>query len=289
MPRRRTDSSSGTTELLHTLEDLTGRILDRIKLQQARVELAAALQRQVLAADLPVLPYLQAAGRYAPARDGLDIGGDWYDGFLMPDGSAGFAIGDVQGHDVEAAALMGQVRICLRAVATATTDPAEVLRRTNDLLVAMDCGLFVTCSFLRFDPVTSELTDARAGHIPAVWATADGRCDIVLTDGGLPLGIHAGENYRSTRRLLTDVGAFVLLTDGVVEGPSYPIEEGLERVAELVGGGCRTAPDELAAQVIKVADLTGHRDDAAVLVLRYGALRDEQPHGGLQKQRQGEE
>jgi serine phosphatase RsbU (regulator of sigma subunit) len=206
----------------------------------------------------------------------------------MPDGSVGFVIGDVQGHDVEAAALMGQVRTCLRAVATATTDPAEVLRRTNDLLVAMDCGLFVTCSFLRFDPVTSELSDARAGHVPAVWATADGCCYTVLSDGGLPLGIHAGESYRSTRRLLTGVGAFVLLTDGVVEGPKYPIEEGLKRVAELVVGACRTDPDELAAQVIKVADLTGHSDDAAVLVLRYGGLGDERRHGGFQEQRQGE-
>jgi serine phosphatase RsbU (regulator of sigma subunit) len=288
MPRRRTGSPSGTAELLDTLGDLTGRILDRIKVQQARVELAAALQRQVLAAELPALPRLHVAGRYAPARAGLDIGGDWYDGFLMPDGSVGFVIGDVQGHDVEAAALMGQVRTCLRAVATATTDPAEVLRRTNDLLVAMDCGLFVTCSFLRFDPVTSELSDARAGHVPAVWATADGCCYTVLSDGGLPLGIHAGESYRSTRRLLTGVGAFVLLTDGVVEGPKYPIEEGLKRVAELVVGACRTDPDELAAQVIKVADLTGHSDDAAVLVLRYGGLGDERRHGGFQEQRQGE-
>jgi serine phosphatase RsbU (regulator of sigma subunit) len=289
MPRRRTDSSSGAAELLDTLGDLTGRILDRIKVQQARVELAAALQRQVLAADLPVLSGLHVAGRYAPARAGLDIGGDWYDGFLMPDGSVGFVIGDVQGHDVEAAAVMGQVRTCLRAVATATTDPAEVLRRTNDLLVALDYGLFVTCSFLRFDPVTSELVDARAGHVPAVWATAAGRCDIVLTDGGLPLGIQAGEKYRSTHRLLADVGAFVLLTDGVVEGPDYPIEQGLERVAELVVGSCRTDPDELAAQVIKVADLTGHSDDAAVLVLRYGGLWDEGRGRGRQEQPQGEE
>ncbi|MFI7408438.1 PP2C family protein-serine/threonine phosphatase [Streptomyces sp. NPDC049627] len=281
MAHRRTAPPGGTGDLLQTLGDLTGRILDRIKFQQARVELAAALQRQVLAAELPVLPWLQAAGRYAPARAGLDIGGDWYDGFGMPDGSVGFVIGDVQGHDVEAAALMGQVRTCLRAVAIATTDPAEVLSRTNDLLVAMDSGLFVTCSFLRFDPVTSELADARAGHVPAVWATADGRCDIVLNEGGLPLGIQAGESYPSTVRSLTDVGAFVLLTDGLVEGPSYPIEEGLARVAELTGRSCLSDPDRLAARIIEVADHTGHSDDAAVLVLRYGGLQG-------QRQQQGE-
>jgi serine phosphatase RsbU (regulator of sigma subunit) len=272
MAHRRTGPPGGTGDLLQTLGDLTGRILDRIKFQQARVELAAALQRQVLAAELPVLPCLRAAGRYAPARAGLDIGGDWYDGFLMPDGSVGFAIGDVQGHDVEAAALMGQVRTCLRAVATATTDPAEVLGRTNDLLVAMASGLFVTCSFLRFDPVTKELADARAGHVPAVVRGPDGRREIVLGEGGLPLGIQAGEKYPSTRRSLAGVGVFVLVTDGLVEGPGYPIEEGLDRVAALAGGACRGDPDELAARIIQVADATGHSDDAAVLVLRHGGL-----------------
>ncbi|MFJ8635096.1 PP2C family protein-serine/threonine phosphatase [Streptomyces sp. NPDC093568] len=270
MARRRTDSAGATRELLKELGDLTGRILDQIKLQQARVELAAALQRQVLAAELPDMPWLRAAGRYTPARVGLDIGGDWYDGFLLPDGAVGFAIGDVQGHDVEAAAHMGQVRTCLRAVAISTTDPAEVLGRTNDLLVAMASELFVTCSFLRFDPATRELCDARAGHVPAVWATTGGRCEIVLHDGGLPLGIRAGEHYPSSRRRLTETGAFVLLTDGVVEGPSYPLDDGLKKVADLVGDACDTDPDALAGEVIKVADLTGHSDDAAVLVLRYG-------------------
>lgn len=279
MPRRRTAPSEGAGDLLDTLGDLTSRILERIKFQQARVELAAALQRQVLAAELPELPAVHVAGRYAPARTGLDIGGDWFDGFRMPDGSVGFVIGDVQGHDVEAAALMGQVRTCLRAVAIATTDPAEVLRRTNDLLVTMGSGRFVTCSFLRYDPATGELVDARAGHVPAIWAVGGGGCRVVLNEGGLPLGIYAGERYPSSRRSLTGVGALVLLTDGVVEGPGYPIEKGLDRVTELVAGSWCADPGVLASQVIKVADLTGHSDDAAVLVLR---------HGGLKKQRPGE-
>lgn len=72
----------------------------------------------------------------------------------------------------------------------------------------------------------------------------------------------------------------MLLTDGVVEGPEYPIEDGMKRVAELVGDACCTDPDELAAEVIKVADLTGHNDDAAVLVLRYGRLGERSGNGG---------
>lgn len=213
------------------------------------------------------------AGRYAPARDGLDIGGDWYDVFPMPDGTVGCAIGDVQGHDVEAAAYMGQVRTCLRAVAVATTEPAEVLARTNDLLISMGSGLFVTCTFLRFDPETRELVDARAGHVPAVWATDDGRCEVVLDEGGLPLGILDGERYPSSRRVLAGTGAFVLVTDGVVEGPGHPIDEGWPASRSSPPCGCSADPGELAARVIAVADLTGHSDDAAVLVLGHGAPR----------------
>ncbi|GGV01387.1 hypothetical protein GCM10010495_10570 [Kitasatospora herbaricolor] len=272
MTRRRPASAD---DLLTELGRLTAQALERAELQQARVELAQALQRELLPGALPELPGLRTAARYAPARNGLDIGGDWYDGFRLPDGALGFSIGDVQGHDVEAAAFMGQVRVGLRAVAGISADPGEVLARANELLLSMDCTLFATCSFLRFDPVSWELSDSRAGHVPAVWATTDGRSGVTQDEGGLPIGILPGEVYPVTRRRLAVPGAFVLVTDGVVEGPSFPIEAGLEQVARVVeegvGAGARagTVPDpgELATEIIKVADLTGHTDDAAVLVL----------------------
>ena len=274
MARHRTNPSTNDEDLLHALEHLAGQTLERLKLQQARVELAVALQRSMLPPELPDLPGLRIAAQYAPARDGLDIGGDWYDVLPMPGGAAGFVIGDVQGHDVDAAAFMGQVRIGLRAVTNTTTDPGEILTRTNDLLLAMRSALFATCTFVRFDPATGELVASRAGHIPTVWATADGRCGIDLADGGPadggpPLGILPGEKYQVTRRRLTQPGVFVLLTDGVVEGPAFPIEEGLKRVARLARANVHADPGELAAEVIKVAELTNHSDDAAVLVIRY--------------------
>lgn len=269
MTRRRPTRPASADDLLTELGRLTAQALERAELQQARVELAEALQRELLPAALPELPGLRTAARYAPARNGLSIGGDWYDGFRLPDGALGFSIGDVQGHDVEAAAFMGQVRIGLRAVAAAAADPGEVLSRANDLLLSVDCELFATCTFLRFDPDTWELTDARAGHVPAVWATADGRFGIAQDEGGLPLGLLPDEGYPVTRRRLSTPGAFVLLTDGVVEGPSFPIEAGLDAVTEVVRAGVCADPGDLAAEVIKVADLTGHTDDAAVLVLSH--------------------
>jgi serine phosphatase RsbU (regulator of sigma subunit) len=269
MVRRRPSQPSNAHELLGRLGRLTAQALERVEVQKARVELAMEIQRGLLPADLPKAPGLSTAARYAPARHGLDIGGDWYDGFILPDGALGFSIGDVQGHDVEAAAFMGQVRIGLRALATAAADPGEVLSRTNELLLSMSGELFATCCFLRYDPATGELSEARAGHVPAIWATADGRCEVEEHGVGLPLGIQRGD-YPVTRRRLEGSGAFVLVTDGVVEGPSFPLEAGLERVMEVVRAGSGGTPGDLATEVIKVAEATGHTDDAAVLVLRHG-------------------
>ncbi|MGW5849775.1 PP2C family protein-serine/threonine phosphatase [Streptomyces sp. NPDC055254] len=268
-PRR--PGRAASEDLLSTLGRLTAQAREGVELQRARAELAEVLQREMLPASLPELPGLRAAARYAPARHGLDIGGDWYDGFRLPGDALAFSIGDVQGHDVEAAAFMGQVRVGLRAVAGVVVDPGEVLRRANEVLLSMDRELFATCTLLRYDPATRELETARAGHVPTVWATDDGRYGVTEDDGGLPLGLLPGAVYPVTRRRLTRAGVIVLLTDGVVEGPSFPIEVGLERVLEIARKAVGADPDELAAEVMKVADSTGHADDAAVLVLSHDA------------------
>lgn len=271
MLRRRPPRSASADDLLTTLGRLTAQAREGAEKQRARVELAEALQHDMLPTVLPVVPGLRAAATYAPARHGLDIGGDWYDGFPLPDGSLAFCIGDVQGHDVEAAAFMGQIRFGLRAVAGHAADPGEVLRRANDLLLSVDCGLFATCTFVRFDPVAWELSSARAGHVPGIWATTDGRHGLADDPGGLPLGIVAGEDYPVTRRRFATAGAFVLLTDGVVEGPSFPIEAGLAQVTRLVSANAGGDPATVADVAMSVAEFTGHTDDSAVIVLRFDA------------------
>ncbi|MFF7340358.1 PP2C family protein-serine/threonine phosphatase [Streptomyces sp. NPDC008163] len=277
MNRRRPSRSASSDELLTTLHDLTSRARREVELHQARVELAEALQREMLPPGLPSLPGLRTAARYAPARSGLDIGGDWYDGFVLPDGALAFAVGDVQGHDVEAAAFMGQIRIAMRAFALTAENPGEVMSRTNDLLLAADTGLLATCTFVRLDPATRELRSARAGHVAAVRATADGRAGATDDEGGLPLGVQPGEEYPVTARSLSGEGAFVLLTDGVVEGPSYSLDEGLDEVVRLVRSRVTEDADALADAVMGSAERTGHQDDAAVLVLRHGGFG---PRGG---------
>jgi serine phosphatase RsbU (regulator of sigma subunit) len=260
-------------ELLARLRSLTAQARERAEFQRSQVELAIELQRGMLPGDMPTAPGFDVAVKYAPACHGLNVGGDWYDAFKLPDERIGLSIGDVQGHNIEAAAFMGQVRVGLRALASVTSEPGEVLARTNDLLLSIGADLFATCTFMRLDPSTGVLESARAGHIPCVWATADGKSGISEDEGGPPLGIQVGMEYPVTRYRLTTGGVFVLLTDGVVEGPSMSVDEGLDQVVRLAGIAAVAGmpAGSLAAAVIKGAERVGHEDDAAVLVVGHEA------------------
>jgi serine phosphatase RsbU (regulator of sigma subunit) len=258
-------------ELLARLGELTAQARERAELQRSRVELAVALQRGMLPASLPTVRRFRLAVEYAPACHGLSVGGDWYDAFTMPDGCLGLSIGDVQGHDIEAAAFMGQVRVGLRALASVTSEPGELLARTNDLLLSLGTDLFATCAFVRLDPSTGVLQSARAGHIPLVWATADGRSGLAEDEGGPPLGVLAGAEYPVARHRLAAGDVSVLVTDGVVEGPALSLDEGLDQVVRLAGVAAVAGlePAALATAVIRGARRVGHADDAAVLVVGH--------------------
>ncbi|GJF25715.1 MULTISPECIES: PP2C family protein-serine/threonine phosphatase [Streptomyces] len=258
-------------ELLARLGSLTAQARELAEQQRSRVELAIALQRGMLPGDMPDVPGFHLAARYSPAYAGLNVGGDWYDAFTLPDGRIGLSVGDVQGHTIDAAAFMGQIRVGLRALASVTSEPGDLLARTNDLLLTLGTDLFATCTFMRFDPGTGTVESARAGHIPCVWATADGKSGVSEDEGGPPLGVQEGMEYPVTRYRLTTGGVFLLLTDGVVEGPSLPVDEGLDRVVRLAGIAAVAGMEatSLAAAVIKNAALVGHEDDAAVLVVGH--------------------
>ncbi|MEN3585175.1 PP2C family protein-serine/threonine phosphatase [Streptomyces sp. ZYX-F-203] len=255
--------------LLARLGRLTAQARDLAVLRRSQVELAIALQRDMLPRHMPRVPGVRLAVRYAPADSGLNVGGDWYDAFELPGGRIGLSVGDVQGHTTEAAAFMGQVRVALRALASVTSEPGELLARTNDLLLSLGSGLFATCTFIRLDPAAGSLESARAGHVPAVWATADGGSGICLDAGGPPLGVQERMEYPVTRYPLPVGGVLVLLTDGVVEGPRLDVDHGLARVVHLVEVGAVAGldADALAASVIRAAEHVGHDDDAAVLVI----------------------
>ncbi|MER7181487.1 SpoIIE family protein phosphatase [Streptomyces hyaluromycini] len=256
--------------LMGTLADLAGQALRRIRLQEARVELATALQQTMLPTLPEHLPGLEVSARYRPSRDGLDIGGDWYDVFVMPDGAIALEIGDAQGHDVGAAAAMGQVRASMRTIAAHEPDPATVLTRTNDLLVTMDATRFASCTLLHIDPDDGQVTGTSAGHVPLLCAHKDGSHSIRELAGGPLLGVVPDTEYREETFTLDEDSALVMVTDGVVEGPGLTLEAGLERAGTLAGTALHDGlnAEETADRILDAAVAVDHLDDVAVLVIR---------------------
>ncbi|MFE3269318.1 SpoIIE family protein phosphatase [Streptomyces sp. NPDC059215] len=262
-------SSPDERALMCTLADLAGQALKRVRLQEARVELATALQQTMLPMLPEHLPGLEAGACYRPSRDGLDVGGDWYDAFVLPDGAIAVEIGDVQGHDVDAAAAMGQVRASMRAIAAHEPDPATVLTRTNDLLVTMDAQRFASCTMLRIDP-DGQVTGASAGHVPLLYARDDGSHSIREMRGGPVLGVLPDADYAEETFSLDTHTALVMVTDGVVEAPNLTLDAGLERAGTLAAQAIHDGlnPEETADRILDAAVDVDHLDDVAVLIVR---------------------
>jgi serine phosphatase RsbU (regulator of sigma subunit) len=252
------------------LAELAGQALRRIRLQQAHVELSTTLQQSMLPTLPEHLPGLEIAARYQPSRDGLDIGGDWYDAFFLPDGAVALEIGDAQGHDVDAAVFMGQVRSSMRAIAAHEPEPGTVLTRTNDLLVAMDAPRFASCTMLHVDPQDGQVTGTSAGHVPLLHARDDGSHTVRELPTGPVLGIVPAAEYPEETFVLEEGTALVMVTDGVVEGPGLTLEGGLERVGALAGRALkeRLGAEATAERILDAVAAVDHLDDVAVLVVR---------------------
>ncbi|MFF7184918.1 SpoIIE family protein phosphatase [Streptomyces sp. NPDC008222] len=253
-----------------TLAELAGQALVRIRSQQARVELATAIQQNMLPVLPERLPGLAVAARYRPCRTGLDIGGDWYDAFVTPDGAVALEIGDAQGHDVDAAAFMGQVRGSMRAIAAHEPNPGTVLTHTNQLLVAMDAPRFASCTMLHIDPRDGRVTGASAGHVPLLCAHDDGSHDVRRLPGGPLLGILPDADYPQETFTLDKDSALVMVTDGVVEGPDLTLDAGLEMTGTLAAQALRNglSPEATADRILDAAIASNNPDDLAVLIVR---------------------
>ncbi|MFC7220612.1 SpoIIE family protein phosphatase [Streptomyces polyrhachis] len=258
--------------LLIALGSSIAQSLQRAMLFDQEHHLAEDLQRAMLPRTIPELAGAQVAVRYRPAGSGRDIGGDWYDVIPLPGGRVAVVIGDVQGHDTEAAAVMGQLRIVLRAYATEGHSPVTVMARASEFLHELDTDRFATCVYAEVDLDSGALRVVRAGHVDPLVRAADGTARWLSVPGGLPLGLSAefGQLEYPVTRLGLDPGETVLLcTDGLLERPGSGLEEGMRELAERVASG----PAELGALADSLLDLVetrGGDDDMALLALRRG-------------------
>ncbi|MFE9450813.1 SpoIIE family protein phosphatase [Streptomyces sp. NPDC006739] len=266
--------SSEERAVLVALGSSIAQSMQRAMLYEQDKDLAQGLQQAMLPRTIPSVPGADVAVRYraATARGGLgrDIGGDWYDLIPLPGGRVGAVIGDVQGHDTHAAAVMGQLRIVLRAYAAEGHTPAAVMARASVFLHELDTDRFATCLYAEADLSTGVVQVVRAGHIDPLIRRTDNTCRRIPVDGGLPLGLSA-EFDRLEYPVCTvelDPGeTLVLCTDGLVEQPGADLDDGLRALVALIEVGPDDVRD-LADRLIDVAEERGGDDDVALLLLR---------------------
>ncbi|MGW1913490.1 SpoIIE family protein phosphatase [Streptomyces sp. NPDC002076] len=244
--------------------------LQRAMLYEQDKDLAQGLQQAMLPRTIPSVRGADIAVRYRSAALGRNIGGDWYDLIPLPGGRVGAVIGDVQGHDTHAAAVMGQLRIVLRAYAAEGHTPAAVMARASVFLHELDTDRFATCLYADADLSTGVVQAVRAGHIDPLIRHGDGSCRRAPVEGGLPLGLSAefGRLEYPVSTLELDPGHTLLLcTDGLVEQPGADLDDGMRRLSALVADGPEDV-GSLADRLIQMAEERGGEDDVALLLLR---------------------
>ncbi|MFG3251796.1 SpoIIE family protein phosphatase [Streptomyces sp. NPDC048187] len=265
--------SAEERSVLTALAGLIAHAMEKARRYESETALARGLQEVLLPRRLPAHPLLETAGRYLPGTQGMEVGGDWYDVVASGDGMA-LVIGDVQGHGVQAAATMGQLRSAVRAFALGDRPPDEVMSGVDHLLADLDPGLFASCCYIRLDPATGRALAARAGHPPPLLRHPDGRTETLDLPGGTVLGVDPGAPYPLTEFDMEPGAVLALYTDGLVERPGTDIDEGITALGRALAGAGAPAARPGSRSLAGVADrivvtarhTTDRPDDIALLL-----------------------
>ncbi|GAA1225108.1 SpoIIE family protein phosphatase [Kitasatospora nipponensis] len=252
--------------ILTALSGLIAQALERARLYDEESTVARGLQNALLPHRLPHLPGIRTAGRYLPGTSGMDIGGDWYD-VIPTGGGVALVVGDVEGHSVAAAGIMGQLRSAVRAFVTAGHSPDAVLAGTNRLLVDLDPGLLASCCYLWIEPGGARAHAVRAGHCPPLLRRPDGSAEVLELAGGPLLGVDGAGSYPQTRLDLVPGSVLALYTDGLVEERGSDIDLGIDELRAELAHAPAASLDELADHLLRKARRTAHRSDDIALLL----------------------
>jgi PAS domain S-box-containing protein len=248
-------------------------IHERILMQQQLREvyeiehtIAETLQRSLLPERLPQIDGLGLVPRYLPAGHGAAIGGDWYDALERPDGRVALIVGDVVGHGLRAAATMGQLRNAFRAYGLIESSPAEVMARVNRLVTSGEDAM-ATVLYLVLDRETGDVTFSAAGHPPPLLLAPDGPR---FLEGGrsMPIGAADPAVFREAKGVVPPGSTLLLYTDGLVERRGVPLEDSLDKLAEVAGeadDNLERLCDRVLAAVLPELEPS---DDVALLAVR---------------------
>src|SRR4051812_10700611 len=267
--------------LLGAVAQLVAQAAERARRFEAQHGTAQLLQRSMLPEHLPELESFRIAARYAPGVDGNAAGGDFYDAFRLADGRLAIVLGDVAGHDVRAAAVMGQVRAALRAMALTDPEPPAVLAGLDRLVGSLGAEsrneeIFVTVAYGVLDPADGTITLASAGHPPPVLRHAGlagepPTAELVKVPPGAPLGL--GGRWQTGQTRLEPGDTILLFSDGIVERRGRPLNDGLDALVSAAASAPSGDPRNLCSLATRAVPGPPTDDDVAVLAVERAVAR----------------
>ncbi|MFE6165739.1 SpoIIE family protein phosphatase [Streptomyces sp. NPDC056486] len=252
--------------------------IDKAVLYGREAYIADELQRTMLPETLPRPTGVRLASRYLPAAETARVGGDWYDAIPLPGSRVALVVGDVMGHSMTSAAIMGQLRTTAQTLAGLDLPPQEVLHHLDEQAQRLGSDRMATCLYAVYDPVAHRITIANAGHPPPVLLHLGGRAEVLRVPPGAPIGV-GGVDFEAVE-LDAPAGATLLLyTDGLVESRLRDVWTGIEQLRERLAATAQlTGPDHpppLEALCDDVLDMLGpgdRDDDIALLAARFDGI-----------------
>ncbi|GAA2453496.1 SpoIIE family protein phosphatase [Streptomyces macrosporus] len=252
--------------------------VDKAVLYGREAYIADELQRTMLPDELPQPTGVTLASRYLPAAETARVGGDWYDAIPLPGGRVALVVGDVMGHSMTSAAIMGQLRTTAQTLAGLDLPPQEVLHHLDEQAQRLGSDRMATCLYTVYDPVAHRIVVANAGHPPPVMLYRDGRAEVLRIPAGAPIGV-GGVDFEAVE-LDAPAGATLLLyTDGLVESRHRDVWTGIEQLREkLADTAGLTRPDTapplepLCDEVLDILGPGDRDDDIALLAARFDGI-----------------
>ncbi|GLX47397.1 hypothetical protein Shyhy01_03470 [Streptomyces hygroscopicus subsp. hygroscopicus] len=249
-----------------------GLVLDNARMYTYQENVADTLQDSMLPQVTPRMAGCDVATRYLPGTRLGRIGGDWFDTIKLPGSRTALVVGDVMGHGLNSAAMMGQLRTAVQTMAAMETPPVQLLRNLDDLARRLGDNYLATCLYAVYDPIRGEVTLANAGHIPPVVVRAeDGSSELLDLPTGAPIGV-GGVPFEAARIRVAPGDRLVLCTDGLVEVRGSDIGEGLAALCESAAHPAASM-DAACDTIIRALNTRGGRkDDVALLMARLNGI-----------------
>lgn len=265
------DFKTADLPLIEDIARRAGLALDNARLYQRQRKVAETMQNHLLP-QMPRVSGLQMAVRYLPAPDASQVGGDWYDAFSLSDGATALAIGDVVGHDLEAAAGMAQVRNMLRAYAWALPEPpSRIVERLDEAVMHITDVTMATMILARVEEADEgwwKLSWSNAGHPPPLLISHDGLADYLTGGHGILLGTGTREPRTDGTTMLPPGSTLLLYTDGLIEEPGHTLDEGLHRLRRHAAALAHRPLDSFTDRLLRRVRPAANDDDVALLALR---------------------